>query len=193
MITPSKFRTILLLTIILALQVTSYAQADEYEWLKSPAYETIFVFTDFKECEFMADKLNETVQRTFSRANIKTTVSNSLVFKTTNENRSSVYELVDEELTGNNKIILYIYGKCIRYASGFIYQFDINFGVNDTTYSQALLYAAPRHSVIGVDSLMGIDRTFRTLMKNAVDDYCSANQGASGGGQHQSIHLRSSR
>ena len=193
MITHSKFRTILILAIVLTSHVTSYARAEEYEWLKSPGYETIFVFTDFNECDFIADKLNETVRRTFSRSNIETTISNSPVFKTTNKNQNDVYELVDEELTGNNKIILYIYGKCIRYSSGFIYQFDINFGVNDTKSSQTLLYAMPRHSVIGVDSLMGIDRTFRTLMKNAVDDYCSANQGELTGGQHQSINLHSSR
>ena len=177
MITPSKFRIVLIMAAVITFNLTSYTQAEEYGWLKSPGYESIFVFTDFSDCDFIVDKLNETVKRTFSRSNIKATISNSLVFNTTGESQNSVYELVDEALTSNNKIILYIYGKCIRYSSGFIYQFDVNFGVNDTKHSQALLYSKPRHSVIGVDSVMGIDRTFRSLMKNVVDDYLSANQG----------------
>jgi hypothetical protein len=150
---------------------------------KSPEHKTIFVITDFNECDFIAGKLNETVKKTFLRSNIKATISNSLVFQTTDESEDSVYELVDEELVGDNKIILHVYGKCIKYSSGFIYQFDVNFGVNDTDYSQALLYSTPRHSVIGVDSVMGIDRAFRILMQNVVDDYWSANRGESVAGR----------
>jgi hypothetical protein len=185
MITPSKFRIIILATLV-TLTITSNVQAEEYEWLKSPGYESIFVFTEFNGCDFIADKLNETVKRTFSRSNIKATLSNSLVFQTTDNRKNSTYELVDDNLTGSNKIILHIYGKCIKYSSGFVYQFDINFGVNDTKYSQALLYSTPQHSVIGVDSIMGIERNFRMLMRNVVDDYCSANQDDSESGRYVS-------
>lgn len=176
MITPSKFRIILILAVVVTLHMPSFAQADDYEWLKSPEYKSIFVFTDFKECDFMAGKFTEAVKRTFSRSNIKATISNSLAFQTTEAGDDLVFELLDEELTGNNKIILYVYGKCVKYNSGFIFQFDIHFGVINQKYSQALLYTTPRHSVIGVDTIMGIERTFRDLIKNAVDDYCTANQ-----------------
>ena len=186
MITLSGFRKILTMATVVTLLAISYAQAESYEWLQSPEYETIFVYTDFKECDFLADRLNETVKRTFSRSNIETTISSSFVFNTTGESRNAVYELVDEALIGENKIILYIHGKCIRYTSGFVYQFDMNFGVSDTKHSQALLYAAPRHSVIGVDSLSGIDRAFRTLMRNVVADYLFANQAEDGTGQYMS-------
>lgn len=193
MTTPSKNRIILILAVVVILHVTSYAQAEDYEWLKSSGYETIFVFTDFNGCDSIVDELNETVRRTFLRSNIKAIVSSSFVFKTTGGSKNSVYELVDEELISNNKIILHLYGKCVRYSSGYIYQFDVNFGVNDTKHSQALLYSTPRHSVIGVDSIMGIDRVFRTLMRNVVDDYWFANQAESGVGLNNPINLSSSR
>ena len=99
-----------------------------------------------------------------------------MAFKVTEKSTDSIYELLDDDLIRDNKIILHIFGKCIRYTSGHIYQFDIHFGVNNKKYSQAILYSTPRHSVIGVDSIMGIDRTFRELMKNVVDDYRAANQ-----------------
>ena len=176
MITPSKFKIILILTAIFTLQVISSAHAENYEWLKSPDYESIFVVTDYNGCDFIADKLNEAVTRTFSSSNIKATISNSMSFQTTGKGEDSVYELVDEKLISNKKIILHVYGKCIKYGSGFIYQFDINFGVNDQKYSQALLYATPRHSVMGVDTVMSIERSFRSLMQNVVNDYVSSNQ-----------------
>lgn len=180
MVTLLKFKKIMILTPVVLLNLAFHAQSEAYEWLKSPGFESIFVYTDFKECDFIAEKLSETVKRTFSRSSIRATISNSLIFKTEADSNDSVYELVDEELTGNNKIILHIYGKCVKYSSGFVYQFDINFGVNDAKHSQALLYATPRHSVIGVDSITGIDSAFRTLMRNVVDDYWFANQEASG-------------
>ena len=176
MINSSRFKITLMLAAVFILCATSFAQAEEYEWLKSQDYKQIFVYTNYSGCDFIVDKLNETVKRTFSRYNIKATISNSMTFKTTEESKDSTYELLDDNLISNNKIILSIYGKCIRYTSGFIYQFDIHFGINNKKYSQALLYSIPQHSVIGVDSATGIDRTFRELMKNAVDDYVSANQ-----------------
>ncbi len=191
--TLSKFSTIVIVTVVIALNAGPYAQAQDYGWLKSPGYESIFVFIDFDGDDSIAGRLKETVMRTFSRSNINATISNSYIFKTTDEDKNSVYELVDEELIENNKIIFHIHGKCIRYSSGYIYQFDANFGVNDTESSQALLYATPRHSVIGVDSIMGIDRVLRTLMRNAVSDYWFANQTESVGEQHKIADLRSSR
>lgn len=181
MITPFRLKKILLFTAIVALYAASYAQAENYEWLKSPEYESIFVLTDFEDCDFMSDKLNETVKRTFLSSKIKATISNSLVFHTTDESGNPVFEFLgdgssSDKLIRNNKIILHIYGKCIKYNSGFIYQFNIHFGVNNKKYSQALLYSTPQHSVVGIDSIMSIERTFRELMKQVVDDYCSANQ-----------------
>ena len=176
MITSSRFKIILILSAFVAFHAASYAQAENYEWLKSPEYESIFVYTDFNGCDFIADKLKETVKRTFSRSDIDTTISNSMTFKTTDKSDNSIYELLDDELIANNKIILHVYGKCIKYSSGFIYQFDIHFGENNNKYSQALLYSTPRHSVIGVDTIMGIERSFRDLMQNVADDYVTANR-----------------
>jgi hypothetical protein len=183
------FKKILLFTAVVTLHATSYVHAENYEWLKSPEYQSIFVLTDFKECAFMTDKLNETVKRTFSRSNIEATISSSLVFKTKEKDDNSIYELLDDELLddeliGENKIILHIYGKCIKYSSGFVYQFDIHFGKNNKRYSQAFLYSKPRHSVIGVESIMSIDRIFRKLMENVVNDYWSANQQQNGNEIH---------
>ncbi len=176
MTTPSGFKSILMLTAVFTLLSISYAQAEDYKWLKSPKYESIFVFADFRDCDFIADKLNEAVKRTFSRSNIITTISNSLVFQAIDKSENPVNELLDDELISNNKIILHIYGKCIEYRSVYIYQFDIHFGVIDKRYSQALLYSTPRHSVMGVDTIRDIDRTFRKLMQNAVDDYLAVNK-----------------
>ena len=176
MITHSRFKIILILTAGFILHVTSYAHAENYEWLKTHNYESIFVYTDFSGCDFIADKLNERVKRTFLRSNIKATISNSMTFKATDKSENSTYELLDDDLVSNDKIILCIYGRCIKYTKGFIYQFDIHFGIDNKKYSQALLYSTPRHNVIGVDSIMGIENAFRELMENVVDDYCSSNQ-----------------
>lgn len=176
MIKSCGCKIVILLVSMRVLCMASYAQAEKYEWLKSPDYESILVVADFSGFESIADKLNETVKKSFSRQNIKATISSSLTFIVTGESKDSVYELVDEALIGKNKIILNIYGKCIKYTSGHMYQFDVHFGVNNAKYSQALLYSTPRHSVIGVDSIMGIDSIFRKLMKNVVNDYWTANQ-----------------
>ena len=176
MIAPSKFKIILLLTTFFTLQAVSYAQAQDYEWLKSPEYRSIFVYMDLNGYEFIADKLNETVKKTFSSSSINVTISNSMAFQTTGKKGNPVYELLDEELFSDNKIILHVYGKCIKYGSGFIYQFDIHFGVKDPKYSQALLYATPQHSVIGVDTAMSIESAFSGLIQKVVDEYLSANQ-----------------
>ena len=176
MINSSRLKIILILTAVFVLQIASSAQAEDYTWLKSDKYRSIFVFTEFNGCDFIADKLNETVKRSFSRSSIKTTISSSMTFNITDKSKDSTFELVDDELVGKGKIILHIYGKCIRYTSGYIYQFDAHFGIKDQKSSQALLYATPHHSVVGIDSQMGIDRAFRALMRNVVDDYSAANQ-----------------
>ena len=176
MTTSSGLKTAALLVVFFAICAVSSSQAEEYPWLKSQDYKSILVNTDFNGCEFIEGKLNETVKRTFSRVDIEATISNSITFKATDKNEASPMELLDEELVGKEKIILHVYGRCIRYTSGFIYQFDARFGIKNQKYSQALLYATPHHSVVGVDSSMGIDRTFRALMKNVVDDYLSANR-----------------
>lgn len=176
MIAPSVFKKILTITAVVTLYAVSYAQAENYEWLKSPNYETIFVYMDLNGCDFIADKLNETVKRTFSSSNITATISNSMAFQTTGKDETAAYELLDENLISEDKIILHVYGKCMKYGSGFLYQFDLHFGVNKKKYSQALLYSTPRHSAMGVDTVMSIERTFRALMENVVNDYLSSNQ-----------------
>jgi hypothetical protein len=156
--------------------IATHTQAEDYKWLKTSNYKKIFVYTDFDNCDFMAGKLNETIKRTLLRDNIKATISDSLVFQTTEKRGKTVKELIDEEFTNDNKIILHIYGKCIEYNSAHIYQFDIHFASINKKYSQALLYSSPQHNVMGIDTVTGIDRAFRKLMTNAVDDYISANK-----------------
>ena len=124
----------------------------------------------------MSYKLNETIRRTLSLSNIKPTISDSLVFQMTDKKGKSTKELIDNELIDAHKIILYIYGKCIEYHSAYIYQFDVHFAVIDKKYSQALLYSTPRHSVMGIDTIIGINRAFGRLMDDAVSDYLSANE-----------------
>ena len=63
MFTRSRFIILMILTAVFTFHATSYAQVEEYEWLKSPDHESIFVFTDFNGCDFISDKLNETVER----------------------------------------------------------------------------------------------------------------------------------
>ncbi len=176
MINSSKFKIVLILTAVFVLQLACYVHAEDYKWLKTHNSKSLFVFADFNGCDFIEDKLNETIKRSFSRYDIKTNISSSMTFNITDKSKDATFELVDDELVGNNKIILHITGKCIRYTSGYIFQFDAHFGIKNQKYSQALLYATPQHSVVGIDSTMGIERTFRTLMKEVVDDYLSANQ-----------------
>ena len=174
--TFSWFKSVVSAAVFLFFIVPAKTRADDYKWLKTTKYENIFVYTDFSECDSIADKLNETVKRTLLHADIKPTISNSLVFQTSSKGKQSTQELIDSELIAGNKIILYIYGKCIEYNSVYIYQFDINFAVVNNKYSQALLYSSPQHSVLGADTLRGIDRVFRRLMEDALEDYLSANK-----------------
>lgn len=174
--TLSRLKTIVLLAVLFTFFIATHAQAEDYKWLKTSDYKKILVYTDFNNCDFIAEKLNETIKRTLLRYNIKATISDSLVFQTTERRGKTVKELIDEELTNDNKIILHIYGKCIDYNSAHIYQFDIHFASINKKNSQALLYSSPQHNVMGVDTVSGIDRAFRKLMADAVEDYISANK-----------------
>jgi hypothetical protein len=170
------FKLTILMAVLFTFFVTSYTQAEEYKWLKTSKIDNIFVYTDFNNCDFITDKLNETLKRTLLRYNIKATISDSLAFQTTVKRGKLIREELDPELTSDNKIILHIYGKCIEYKSAHIYQFDIHFGVLNRKYTQALLYSSPQHNVMGLDTMIGIDRAFRKLMEDAVEDYVSANK-----------------
>ncbi len=172
----TMLKTITLITVFLIFVAPVYAQGEEYKWLKTSKYERIFVYTDFNNCDFIEAKLNETIKRTLSHYNIKATVSDSLAFQTTEKRGKIVREEIDPELISDGKIILNIYGKCVEYKSAYIYQFDIRFGVHNKKYSQALLYSSPQHNVMGVDTFTGIDRKFRKLMSDSVEDYISANK-----------------
>ena len=163
------------MVVLFSFLIAIYAQAEEYKWLKTSKYEKVFVHTDFNNCDFIEDKLTETIKRTLLSKKIKATISDSLAFQITEKRGKSIREEINAELTNNNKIILNIYGNCIEYNSAYIYQFDIRFGVMDKKYSQALLYTSPQHNVMGIDTSIGIDRKFRKLMADAVADYISAN------------------
>ena len=176
MTTFSRFKSIIPMVVLFAFTVTLHAQAEEYKWLKTSKYEKLFVYTDLNNCDFIADKINETIKRTLLRDNINATISDSLVFQIIEKKGKSTRELVDNELTAENKIILYVYGKCIEYKSAYIYQFDIRFAVINSRNSQALLYSSPQHNVMGLDTNIGIDRAFRKLMEDAVADYIAANK-----------------
>ena len=176
MTTFSRFKSIILVTVLITFFIAAHTQAEEYKWLKTSKHEKILAYTDFNNCDFIAGKLNETIKRTLLRYNIKATLSDSLAFQTTEIRGKLIREEIDSELTSDNKIILHIYGKCIEYNSAYIYQFDIRFGVMNKKYSHALLYSSPQHNVMGVDTTSGIDRSFRKLMAAAVTDYLSANK-----------------
>ena len=172
----SRFKSIILITIISTFFLASYTQAEEYKWLKTSNHKKIFVYTDFNNCDFIETKLIETIKRTLQRYNIKATISDSLAFQTTEKRGEIIREEINPELTSNNKIILNIYGKCIEYNSAYIYLFDIHFAQLNKKYTQALLYSSPQHNAMGVHTFNGIDRTFRKLMTDAVSDYLAANQ-----------------
>ncbi len=176
MTTLLRIKSVILFTALFTFFVASYAQAEEYKWLKTKGFEKIFVYTDFNNCDFISAKLNETIKRSFLRHDIKTTISDSLAFQTSEKGGKIMMEEIDKDLTSDNKIILHIYGKCIEYKSAYIYQFDIHFGVLNSRYSQALLYSSPQHTVMGLDTMVGIDRAFRKLLEDAVADYLSANK-----------------
>lgn len=174
-----KLKPIILAAVLFTVIAPGYTQADEYKWLKTNKYEKIFVYTDFSECDLVADKINESIKRILLHSGIRPTISSSLVFQTTDRKDQSAKELIDQELTADHKIILYVYGKCIEYNSVYIYQFDVRFAVINNKYSLALLYSSPQHSVMGADTIRGIDRTFRKLFEEAVEDYLTANKAKS--------------
>ncbi len=168
--------SIILSAVLFTVIIPGNTQAGEYNWLKTNKYEKLFVYTDFSECDVIAARLNESVKRILMHSDIKPTISNSLVFQTINIGGKSVREMLDDELTSDHKIIMYVTGKCIEYNSVYIYQFDIHFGIIDKKISEALLYSSPQQSVIGADTISGMDRKFRKLMEDAVADYLSANR-----------------
>ena len=167
--------SIILSAVLFTVIIPGNTKANEYKWLKTNKYEKLFVYTDFSECDAIADRLNESVKRILLHSDIKPTISNSLAFQTINIGGKSIREVLDDELTSDHKIIMYITGKCIEYNSVYIYQFDIHFGIIDKNISEALLYSSPQHSVMGADTTSGMDRKFRQLMEDAVADYLSAN------------------
>ncbi len=173
--TFSRLLSIFTAAVFILLIIPAGTQAKEYKWLNTKDYKNVFVHTDFNQCDFIEKNLNETIKRTIMREGIDPTISESLVFKITRFGDEEKRELIDKELTSGNKIIFYVYAKCIEYGSVYIYQFDVDFAVMDSRHSQALIYSTPRHSVMGADSPRGMDKIFRKLMKEAVDDYVAAN------------------
>ena len=171
----SRFKFTIPIVVLFTFIIAVSVQAEEYKWLKTSDHEKIFVYTDLDNCDFIAGKINETIKRTFLRDNIKATISDSLVFQKNDTQKESTRELIDNKLTAKNKIILYVYGKCIEYKSGYIYQFNVNFAVINNKYSQALIYSSPHHNAMGLDTTIGIDRAFRKLMNDAVTEYVAAN------------------
>lgn len=169
-------KSILAAALLLHLVAPGRTSAAEFSWLKTENYKNILVYTDFNECNIIADRLNETVKRILSHSYIKPVISDSVVFMMTDNELTSVKELLDDELITDNKKILHIYGKCIKYNSAYLYQFDIHFGIIDKKISQALLYSSPQYSVLGIDVKSGIDIIFRKLLEDAVSDYLSANK-----------------
>ena len=172
----SIFKVIMVVAVLLSSLLPIQTLAADYSWLKTKKHEKLFVYTDFNECNDIADRLNEAVKRILSHSHIEPIISNSLVFQMTDIDGTSVNELLDDELINNNKIILHIYGKSIKYNSAYLYQFDIHFGIIDKKISQALLYSSPQYSVMGADNKIGMDMVFRKLFEDAVTDYLSANK-----------------
>ena len=122
--TYSRFNLILLLAALVIFILPAHTQADGYKWLKTSKYKNIFVYTDFNECDFFADQLIETIRKVLLGSKIKPTISDSLVFQSTDEGDKSFIELITHKLLDNQKVFLHIYGKCIKYRSAYIYQFD---------------------------------------------------------------------
>lgn len=171
----SKFKSALLLVAITVLIAPVEIEADQYKWLKTREYGKIFIYTDFEDCDFIAKELFQTIRVVLLRSKIKPTISNSLVFQSTGEDKISIRELLNEDLIDKQKIFIHIYGKCIEYDSVYIYQFSIHFAKFDNKYSNALLYSSPEHNVMGADKFYGIKRAFKKIMEDAVTDYLSAN------------------
>ena len=171
----SRFKSALLAALIAAIILPAQLHAENYKWLKTRDYEKIFIFTDFEECDFMAKDLYRTLRVVLSRAKIKPTISNSLVFHSEEKNGRSIRELLDQELIDNRKIFIHIYGKCIEYDDVIIYQFSIHFARFDNKYSSPLLYSTPEHNVMGAENYYGIKNAFKKLIEDAVEDYVAAN------------------
>jgi len=174
----TMFRLTLMIVFILIIS-SAYSKANEYKWLKTTDYKNLLVYSDFKDCGIVAKHLNETIRITLLRSELKPVISDSLVFQSNDEGGKSVLELMNNKLIENNKIILYVYGRCIEYGSAYIYQFDINFAIFDNKHSQAMLYATPKHSAMGAESINGMKKVFKKLIEEAAADYVSANKGKS--------------
>lgn len=172
----SGFKSIIFMSVILTSFFAVSLHAEEYKWLKTSKYENIFVYTDFKGCEIVAKHLNETIKIILLRSELKPVISDSLVFQSYNEGGKPVIEFMNNKLIENNKIFLYVYGKCIEYGSVYIYQFDVSFAIFDNRYSQAVIYSVPKHNVIGAESINGMKKIFRKLIEEAAADYVSANK-----------------
>ena len=98
----NRFKSVILMAVLFTFFFAEHTQAEEYKWLKTPRYQKIFVYTDVENCDFMADKLNETIKRTLTRYKITATISDSLAFQTSVKGGNSVREVIDDDLTADN-------------------------------------------------------------------------------------------
>lgn len=171
----SKLKSTLLMATLILLIIPLKTDGKAYKWLKTQDYKKVFVFTDFEECDFMKKDLYQTIRVALLRSEIKPTISNSMVFQSADEDKKSIRELLNEDLIDDKKVFIHIYGKCIEYDSVYIYQFAIHFAKFDNKYSNALLFSAPEHNVMGADKYYGIKKTFKKLVEDAVVDYLNSN------------------
>jgi len=71
MITNSKLEAIIVLTVLSILVTPKYIFADEHEWLKSPDFENLFVYTIFSSCTVGKEKLTKSLEGVMIRSRIK--------------------------------------------------------------------------------------------------------------------------
>lgn len=135
----------------------------------------MFVYTDFEQCTIAENQLTETIKGVLLRSRIQPYISKIVMYQVIDDKGNPLNEYYTQELTNNEKVFLYIVGRCYQQDSGYLYRLDINFAIIEPEYLHVLLHESPHHGVMGINTIDVMNSTLRTLVEDAVADYLSAN------------------
>lgn len=171
--TNSKVKSIIVLTVFAIFIAPKYTQADEHKWLKSSNYDNIFVYANFSSCAIAENQLTKSLEGVFLSYRMQPYISKDPPVMSVVDDGKFLH-FIHHKLVENKKIFFQVCAQCEKYRSGYLYDFDTNFGIVDE-HGSILLYALPNHAVFGIGLLDNINTAFRTIVEDAVADYLSAN------------------
>lgn len=102
-----------------------HTQANDYKWLESSDYNSIFVYENVESCNISEEQFTKSLKGAFLRSRIKAFISKDPpIVNAVRENGKHI-NFFTHELVKNKKVFLYVLTNCREYDSGYIYEITL--------------------------------------------------------------------